>query len=140
MGERPSLRAGVPYYPKLAAMTPFTPATGTRVLLAETVAEADRHGLRAAMFQGAKTIAQETGASSLHLNFLNEDERAAASVVDALLPRVTHQFHFHNEGYASFDDFLARFRSSTRKQVRAGTAPGTRRGLGAGGRERVGSE
>ncbi|MCB9592461.1 MAG: N-acetyltransferase [Sandaracinaceae bacterium] len=106
-------QAGVHYYPKLVSMAPFTPATGRRFLLAEGVDEA---AVRAGLIAGARAAADEIGASSIHLLFLTDAERQQA--VDlGLRPRLSVQFHWENEGYASFDDYLRRFRSRKRKQV-----------------------
>ncbi len=107
-------RAGIEYYPKLVSMAPYTPATGTRMLTGGSGGAR----YRPALLEGVVAAATEIGASSAHLLFLNDDERDAAAADPRFLPRVTEQFHFHNEGYASFDDFLARFRSSMRKKVR----------------------
>lgn len=111
---RAAERAGIPYYPKLVAMAPFTPATGRRVLIAPGEDEAE---LTAALIAGARRAADELDASSLHLLFLTREERDRARASE-LRPRLTMQFHWHNEGYACFDDFLARFRAEKRKQVR----------------------
>ena len=108
-------RLGIEYYPKLVSMAPVTPATGQRFLVHPG---ADRGPVIAALVEGALEAVRATGASSLHLNFLNEAEHAAAATHPALEPRLTFQFHFHNRGYASFDDFLAALRSPARKQIR----------------------
>jgi predicted N-acyltransferase len=108
-------RAGLRYYPKLVAMVPFTPATGTRVLCAP---DADQAELTRALVRGALGAREETGASSLHVLFLSEEERARLAPIAQLMPRETVQFHWRNDGYASFDDYLERFRAPLRKQVR----------------------
>src|SRR5690606_80679 len=59
----------------------------------------------------------ELDASSLHLLFVTSEERDRAASC-GMRPRLSLQFHWHNEGYASFDDFLARFRADKRKQVK----------------------
>lgn len=105
---------GLQYYPKLVSMAPFTPATGRRFLIAE---DADAHAVRAALIAGARAAADELGASSVHLLFLTEAERREA-VALGLRPRLSLQFHWENEGYATFDDYLARFRAEKRKQVK----------------------
>jgi predicted N-acyltransferase len=110
-----SERAGLRYYPKLVAMVPFTPATGRRVLYAE---DADPDAITRALVQGALSACEETGASSLHLLFLNAQERERLAPLTELMPRETVQFHWHNDGYQSFDDYLERFRAPLRKQVR----------------------
>jgi predicted N-acyltransferase len=111
---RAAQQAGIPYYPKLVSMVPFTPATGRRVLIAEGE---DEDAITQALIAGARETADRIEASSLHLLFVTREERERACAA-GLRPRLTSQFHWHNEGYASFDDFLARFRADKRKQVR----------------------
>jgi hypothetical protein len=110
-----SERAGLRYYPKLVSMVPFTPATGRRVLYA---ADVDPGEVTRALVQGALTAREETKASSLHLLFLSEQERDRLAPLPELMARETLQFHWHNDDYASFDDYLERFRAPLRKQVR----------------------
>jgi len=110
---RAASQVGVHYYPKLVSMAPFTPATGRRLLIADDVpADEVRQGLIA----GARAAADEVGASSIHLLFLTQAERGQVIEL-GLLPRLSVQYHWENDGYASFDDYLARFRSRKRKQV-----------------------
>lgn len=110
-----AMRLGIPYYPKLVSMVPVTPATGSRLLVVD---DADRGDVVRALVEGAFQVADEVRASSVHLLFLTERERADLAPFEALRPRLSYQFHWHNEGYGSFDDFLSRFRSQMRKQVR----------------------
>ena len=107
-------RAGLPYYPKLVSMVPFTPATGRRFL---TAPGGDREALVGELLAGAREAADRRGASSIHLNFLSDDERALANA-HGFLSRRTMQFHWHAAGDTTFDDFLGRFRSSMRKKTR----------------------
>jgi hypothetical protein len=107
-------RAGIRYYPKLVGMAPFTPATGSRLLCR---ADADRAEVVAEVVQGIFAAQKDVGASSVHLLFLREDERDLFLSGGLFVPRLSSQFHWRNEGYATFDDFLARFRSVLRKQV-----------------------
>lgn len=111
---RASQQAGIPYYPKLVSMAPFTPATGKRVLIAPGENEGE---ITQALIGGARTAADELGASSIHLLFLTESERDDVCAA-GLSARLTLQFHWENPGYASFDEFLARFRADKRKQVK----------------------
>ncbi len=108
-------RLGIRYYPKLVSMVPMTPATGRRLLVAPS---AHRPAVLGALVDGAFQAAEARGASSVHLLFLTDGERRDLAPFEELRPRLSHQFHWHNEGYGSFDDFLARFRSPMRKQVR----------------------
>jgi predicted N-acyltransferase len=106
-------RAGRDYYPKLVASVPFTPATGARLLL--------RPGASAAVSEllvtGVRTLAGELDASSVHVLFPLERERAWLDG-QGFLSRKGCQFHWHNDGYADFDDFLSRFSSAKRKKAR----------------------
>jgi len=108
-------RARLRYYPKLVAMAPFTPATGTRFLVRE---DADRGAVVAAMLAAVKAAVAEDRASSAHLLFLDERERDLAVADESFAGRVSHQYHFRNEGYRDFEDLLSRFRSEARKQIR----------------------
>ena len=107
-------RAGGRYYPKLLGAVPFTPVTGPRFLAAPG---SDLNTVREALLQGALTLAERLDVSSLHVNFPTEDDwRAMAEA--GLLPRQDMQFVWRNEGYATFDDFLAALSSNRRKTVR----------------------
>lgn len=107
-------RAGIRYYPKLVAMAPFTPATGTRLLCAP---DASREAVADAVVRGVFAAHEETNASSVHLLFLREDERVLFESRAPFVPRLSSQFHWRNDGYASFEDFVGRFRSALRKQI-----------------------
>lgn len=106
-------RAGGRYYPKLQIAVPHTPATGRRFLVHPDFAEAGF----AALVQGAMQLAENNGISTLHATFCTEAE-AKLGVEMGLMRRVTQQFHWHNDGYASFDDFLATLSSRKRKNIR----------------------
>ena len=111
---RAASQLGVAYYPKLVSMAPFTPATGKRLLVA---ADVDEEAITEALLAGARAAADHLDASSLHLLFLNEGERDRVCDL-GLQARLSMQFHWDNDGYATFDDYLERFRSKKRKQVR----------------------
>ncbi|MNX51787.1 hypothetical protein D3C86_824550 [compost metagenome] len=107
-------RAGGRYYPKLLGAVPFTPATGPRFLNAPGTDEAT---VREALLQGALTLVERLGVSSLHVNFPTEPEWRAMTEA-GLLPRRDIQFIWRNEGYQTFDDFLAALSSNRRKTIR----------------------
>lgn len=115
-----SARAGIPYYPKIVGMVPLTPATGRRLLVhpAHDDDPAERARVVKALLDGAFLAAEVVGASSIHLLYLNEREKEEVAAYGRFLPRTTMQYHWHNQEYGDFDDFLARFRSSARKNVR----------------------
>ena len=103
-------RHGVPYYPKLLAAVPFTPATGAR-LLAE--GDAVRGELVAALLE----LSRNSGVSSLHILFPREEDLPALRAAP-LMERTGVQFHWRNPGYRDFEDFLAAFSHDKRKKVR----------------------
>ncbi len=107
-------RAGGRYYPKLQASVPFTPATGPRLLVRPG---ADQQRVRDALASGLIALCDQIGASSLHVTFALEQEwRDLAE--RGFLQRTDQQFHWRNEGYASFEDFLGTLASRHRKAIR----------------------
>ena len=107
-------RAGGNYYPKLQVAVPFTPVTGRR-LLVNPQTEAER--VEEALIAGLRTLQAKTKASSIHVTF--PERREWERLTDqGFLPRTGQQFHFRNENYANFDDFLARLSSRKRKMIR----------------------
>src|SRR5262249_15638617 len=102
------------YYPKLQIAVPFTPVPGRR-LLVKRDAEAD--GNEALLAAAATELAKRHHASGVHITFLDEGawRRLGAR---GFLGRTDQQFHWRNEGYATFDDFLASLASRKRKAVR----------------------
>jgi hypothetical protein len=101
-------RHGIDYYPKLVCAVPFTPVRGTRLLAS---CDADRQLL----LKAALELAQES--SSLHVLFARDDEARFLEGAGLMLRR-TVQFHWKNEHYADFDDFLARLSHARRKNIR----------------------
>jgi predicted N-acyltransferase len=107
-------RAGRNYYPKLVAAVPFTPATGPRLLIHP---QAERNAVARCLLSGMTELAERTRASSIHVLFPHKADGALLAA-SGYLARKSCQFHWTNDGYASFDDFLARFTSAKRKKVR----------------------
>jgi predicted N-acyltransferase len=107
-------RAGGRYYPKLQCAVPFTPATGPRLLAraGADVAKVEEH-----LLGGALALCNEIGASSLHITFPRQEEWKRLGEAGLLL-RQDRQFHWHNAGYGTFDDFLAALSSGRRKTIR----------------------
>ncbi len=108
-------RAGGRYYPKLLSAVPFTPATGPRLL---TRAGGDAGViLRDQLLAGCIEAASQLEVSSLHFNFLTRPEWERLGEL-GLLQRMDQQFHWQNQGYRSFDDFLAALASKKRKNLK----------------------
>jgi predicted N-acyltransferase len=107
-------RAGGQYYPKLQASVPFTPATGPRLLIRDGV---DTARTSAALAGGLIGLCEAVEASSVHVTFAREAEwRFLAR--HGFLQRTDQQFHWHNEGYQTFEDFLTSLNSRHRKAIR----------------------
>jgi predicted N-acyltransferase len=107
-------RAGGRYYPKLQASVPFTPATGPRLLIRNGV---DRERIGTALASGLIALCGVTKASSVHVTFARETE-AKYLAGHGFLQRTDQQFHWHNGGYGSFDDFLGSLNSRHRKAIK----------------------
>jgi uncharacterized protein len=108
------IRAGGRYYPKLQASIPFTPVTGKRLLVRPGVEQGEREAL---LLQAAAQVADRLGVSSLHITFLTHDEWQLAGEL-GFLQRTDQQFHWRNDSYRSFDEFLAALTSRKRKAIR----------------------
>ncbi len=106
-------QAGGDYYPKLQIAVPFTPATGRRFLCKQGYEKFGQSALTEAMV----TIASDNGLSSAHVTFCTEAEALAGAQM-GLLHRRSSQFHWVNDGYASFDDFLNALSARKRKNIR----------------------
>jgi hypothetical protein len=107
-------RAGGQYYPKLQASVPFTPASGPRLLIRGGL-DTDRIG--GVLAEGLKALCEATETSSVHVTFAREAEWKFLAEHGFLL-RNDQQFHWHNQGFASFEDFLATLNSRHRKAIR----------------------
>ena len=107
-------RNGLAYYPKLVTAIPFTPATGPRLCLAPGYQARD---IWPFLIDAIRELAKERKLSSWHLLFPPEDE-AKRLQEQGLHLRTAVQFHWFNEDFSSFDDFLATFSSRKRKNLR----------------------
>ncbi len=106
-------RAGGRYYPKLQGCVPFSPVPGPRLLIHPDAPE----GTLDVVIQGLLAAAREHKVSSLHITFPTEEEYNALGQA-GFLQRLGVQFHWENQAYGSFDDFLAALASRKRKQIR----------------------
>ena len=106
-------RAGGHYYPKLQIAVPHTPATGRRFLTRPGFEEVGKQ----ALIQGAVQVTENNNLSSLHVTFCTQQEAEYAQDL-GLMVRKSQQFHWKNDSYADFDDFLASLNSRKRKNIR----------------------
>jgi predicted N-acyltransferase len=103
-------RAGGDYYPKLQIAVPFTPVPGRRLLT-------EREDLALGLIAAAEAVVGQHDLSSAHATFIAEEEVALFERAGWLI-RIDSQFHWHNRGYGSFEDFLAGLSSRKRKAMR----------------------
>jgi len=103
-------RAGRRYYPKLQIAVPFTPVPGRRLLARDPT-------LAPALISAAERVVRSNRLSSAHATFIAADEAPLFERAGWLI-RIDSQFQWHNDGYASFDDFLASLSSRKRKAIR----------------------
>ena len=105
-------QAGGSYYPKLQVSVPFTPVSGPRLL-----SIGDNMAAKMAAGIALKAVADGLKVSSAHVTFSTAQE---AEILEAqgYLHRIDQQFHFHNDNYKTYDDFLATLASRKRKGLR----------------------
>jgi uncharacterized protein len=106
-------RSGGRYYPKLLCAVPFTPVPGPRLLVRpDAPAETRGH-----LVLGMVELARQRKLSSLHVNFPEGADFKAFGEA-GFLQRIGQQFHWSNDGYASFEDYLSALNSRKRKAVK----------------------
>ncbi|MBB4631894.1 GNAT family N-acetyltransferase [Sphingosinicella soli] len=103
-------RAGGRYYPKYQMAVPFTPATGPRLLLKDAA-----HA--PVLIAGIEDFCEQQQISSAHATFIAPEQVPLFEAAGWLI-RHTEQFHWHNAGYGSFEDFLGTLASRKRKTIR----------------------
>jgi len=118
-------RMGLDYYPKLVFAVPFTPATGNRVLVKNGV---PRGAIVNAFADAAKEFCTQAQLAGAHTLFHHEDENAEW-VASRWMRRVGIQYHWHNRGYSTWEDFLASLTSKRRNQLKRETAQPAKDGV-----------
>ncbi len=103
-------RAGGDYYPKLQIAVPFTPVPGPRLLLRDPM-------VAPALIAAAEMMVAEHDLSSAHATFVDEDQLSLFEAAGWMI-RAGSQFHWQNDGYQDFGDFLAALSSRKRKAIR----------------------
>jgi predicted N-acyltransferase len=104
-------RNGLDYYPKLLSSIPFTPVTGPRLLAVDDAA-------RAALIEVLVATQQATPISSTHILYPLDTEARQLEAAGYLL-RSGVQFHWLNQDYKNFDEFLTTLEQKKRKNIRA---------------------
>ncbi len=107
-------RHGLSYYPKLVVAVPYAPVTGARLLIAN---EIEQEPVADALIEAALEHARRLKVSSLHWLFTTEQDTERLER-HGLMRRTGCQFHWNNQGYRYFNDFLATFSSEKRKKIK----------------------
>jgi predicted N-acyltransferase len=107
-------RAGGRYYPKLQCAAPFSPVTGPRMMVR---ADVDPVIAKRTLLGGAVSLCERLEASSVHVTFPSKADWDFLGG-EGLLQRQDQQYHWHNNGYETFDDFLGALSSNRRKTIR----------------------
>ncbi len=105
---------GIKYYPKLLTAVPFTPVSGPRLLLSPLTA---RKAAANSMIRAVVDYARSNQLSSWHVLFPTEETAAELDQAGLILRRDC-QFHWYNQGYDSFEAFLATFTAEKRKKAK----------------------
>ncbi len=103
---------GLNYYPKLLIASPFSPVTGKRILV--TPNANDR--IKKKLFNFIKDFCKEKEISSIHINFFEEYELDFLKN-EGFLIRYGEQFHFINNNYNTFEDYLKKLSYKIRKNI-----------------------
>ena len=107
-------RYGINYYPKLQSAIPFTPVTGDRIVLNKSVK--DKKGKQVQIINNMIEEAKKINVSSLHFNFVNDVSNW--NEIDNIMVRSGIQFHWNNNEYKNFNEFLNDLSSRKRKIIR----------------------
>ncbi|MBL4614151.1 MAG: N-acetyltransferase [Magnetovibrio sp.] len=110
-------RAGGQYYPKLVCAVPFTPVTGPRLMVRPDLSAPLTTVLKRQLAETMAGAANAAKLSSLHANFIPQDDIQAFRDAD-YLPRIGLQYHWENNGYGCYDDFLGQLTSRKRKALK----------------------
>ena len=103
---------GLNYYPKLLIASPFSPVTGKRILVVQNINAL----IKKKLFDFIKDFCKEKKISSIHINFFEEDELDFLKN-EGFLIRYGEQFHFTNNNYNTFEDFLNKLSYKIRKSI-----------------------
>ena len=107
--------AGGQYYPKLLSAIPFTPATGPRFLIRDDNVDKDK--IFELLINTIENLVKNNNLSSAHINFLSEDISIKLNHKN-WIERKGLQFHWHNNEYKTFNDFLEKLKSTKRKAIK----------------------
>jgi len=108
-------RSGRRYYPKLVSAIPFAPVVGPRLLTRADLSST--LPIKRLLLEQVVNMADNAGLSSWHCLFPALEEQQVCDQA-GLLQRTTVQFHWLNNHYRDFQDFLDALSSKKRKQIK----------------------
>lgn len=111
-------QVGLDYYPKLVSAIPYTPALGERLLFSNQLSSTEQNALRTHLIEAAKTLCVSHEYSGVHILFPHANQQTWLTQQSNWLQRHDCQFHWFNQDYQSFDDFLATLTAKKRKNIR----------------------
>jgi len=109
---------GLNYYPKLVSGIPYSPVLGQRLLTLSTLSSEDQIQLKSQLMEALKIVCDQFKMSGVHLLFSEADQQSWLSKQPDLLHRQDCQFHWFNQDYETFDDFLATLTAKKRKNIK----------------------
>ena len=109
------------YYPKLLCAVPYSPVAGPRLL--------GGTAFRANLIDAIDAECERLGLSSAHANFCTAADATAFADRDEWLPRFDWQFHWTNQAWRDFADFLDALKPKKRKNIRQERAHVQRAGV-----------
>ena len=107
-------RLGIEYYPKLLGMSPFTPAEGYRFLIAPGE---DERLITEMMVAAIDQFCDRNNISGCHFLYVDPDWRSLMEEI-GFKKWLHHSFVWQNDGYDTFDDYLARFNANQRRNIK----------------------
>ncbi|WP_084657319.1 GNAT family N-acetyltransferase [Hydrogenovibrio kuenenii] len=114
-------QVGLDYYPKLVSAMPYTPARGPRFLTTENHPHIDNAQQQMLLLNAIKSLCNEYQLSGAHILFADAKQQSWLESLpeeNNLLFRHDTQFHWFNQDYETFDDFLAKLTSKKRKNIK----------------------
>ena len=110
-------QVGLDYYPKFVASIPYTPVTGSRLLIMPEIPIHQKDRVAADMIDATIKEAKRLNMSSMHWLF-NLEEECKFYKRSNLMLRLGCQYHWHNRNYKCFDNFLGDLVSRKRKKIK----------------------
>lgn len=105
---------GMQYYPKALCAIPFTPVQGSRILFTPDQPAVE---IQSQLIKGLKTLVLQNHLSSAHILFPLADQIPEITGQGFML-RDSVQFHWHNQEFTSFEEFLSVLTMKRRKNIR----------------------